>query len=34
MCGKNCKCEKAGMACTALCQCRGDCEVAYIKTYM
>ena len=27
MCGKNCKCKKAGMACTALCQCRGDCEV-------
>jgi len=27
VCGKNCKCEKAGMACTALCQCRGDCEV-------
>ena len=27
MCGKNCKCKKAGMACTALCQCRGNCKV-------
>ncbi|KAK3881450.1 hypothetical protein Pcinc_014106 [Petrolisthes cinctipes] len=26
MCVKNCKCEKAGLACTALCQCHGDCE--------
>ncbi|KAG0710799.1 hypothetical protein GWK47_022057 [Chionoecetes opilio] len=26
MCARNCKCENAGLACTALCQCRGDCE--------
>lgn len=26
MCVKNCKCEKAGLTCTTLCQCRGDCE--------
>ncbi len=26
ICSKNCKCKNAGLECTALCYCRGNCE--------